>query len=179
MKKLFRTLIFPFLLSLLLVSCGSKQKDESGNQDFEITGDEMKTNVTPKMTGIVTDNERLFKAEELTALLEKCKAFETKNSIPVAILTNANFGDFNSFTEFADAVSGKWDICKEEQGILFVISDKLGEIRVISCPVTETRISDKDFEYVINTVIFDAFRIGKYGEGIMNALDYLDQKIKR
>ena len=48
-----------------------------------------------------------------------------------------------------------------------------------SCPATESRISDKDFDYVINTVIFDSFRKNQFYDGIINALDYLNKKIKQ
>lgn len=169
-------LLIVFLISVS--ACGSK-KQKNDETDFQITGEEVEIHNTPEQKGVVTDYEELFSDSEAEALAKKCSDFSDKNAIPIAVMTNPGFGDYKSFTEFADAVSSKWQICSNDEGILFVISNNLGEIRMISCPKTETRISDEDFDYVINTVVYDAFRQSKFALGIMNAIDYLDQKIKR
>ncbi len=175
-----RVFFWGFLTVLLfsVFSCGNK-KQKNDETDFQVTGEEVEIHNTPEQKGVVTDYEELFSKSESEALTQKCNSFSDKNAIPVAVMTNPSFGDYKSFTEFADAVSNKWQICNNDEGILFVISNNLGEIRMISCPKTETRISDEDFDYVINQVVFDAFRQSKFADGIMNAIDYLDQKIKR
>lgn len=166
------------VLSFSISACGNKEQknDETG---FEVTGEEVEIHNTPEQKGVVTDYEKLFSESETEILAQKCNSFFGKNAIPVAVMTNPGFGDYKSFTEFADAVSSKWQICNNDEGILFVISNNLGEIRMISCPKTESRISDEDFDYVINSVVYDAFRQSRFAEGIMNAIDYLDKKIKR
>jgi len=170
----------PLILAAImqtLISCGN-QKQQDTEDDFEVVADTMKAKVNPKIQGTITDYEKLFTEGESKTLASRCTGFETKNAIPVGVFTCDNIGDFNNFTEYADAVSTKWNGCKDNQGLLFVISNKLGEIRMISCPATENRITDKDFDYVINTVIFDAFRKNQFSDGIISALDYLDEKMK-
>lgn len=164
-----------FLALTVVLSCSQQQNDRSEEPDFEITAEELETHVTPKSRGVITDYERLFSKEEFEQLLTSCNNFKSKNNIPVFVLTNPDFSDYRSFTDFADAVSEKWNICVDEHGILFVISAKLGEIRMISCPATEGKISDEDFDHVINNIIYSSFRKGKYAEGLMNALTFLEQ----
>jgi len=171
-------IFFAIAAMLMLGSCGSNTK-ESSEDEFEVVADTLTKKVTPEIRGTLTDYEKLFTEGESKSLQEKCAAFEKKNAIPAAVFTCDNIGEYNTYTEYADAVSEKWNGCKENQGILFVISNKLGEIRMISCPATESRISDQDFDYVINTIIFEAFRKSQFCDGILSALDYLDQKIKK
>lgn len=166
------------VLMLTLISCGH-QKSQAIDNDFEVVADTMQSKITPKVQGTITDYEKLFTEGESKTLVNRCNEFEAKNAIPVGVFTCDNIGDFNNFTEYTDAVSTKWNGCKDNQGLLFVISNKLGEIRMISCPATENRITDNDFDFVINTVIFDAFRKSQFFDGIINALDYLDDKIKK
>ncbi len=165
-----------FNSAILLLSCGSEKAEQSDNQ-FQVTADEMKTHVVPKQKGAVTDVERLFSPAQSDSLTAKCKQFESDYQIPVMVLTSADFGDFASFTEFADAVSEKWQICSKEQGILFVISSKLGEVRMISCPETEKKISDQVFDHVVNVILFGAFRQGRFSTGVEEALDYLGKNM--
>ncbi|MPM08399.1 hypothetical protein SDC9_54711 [bioreactor metagenome] len=165
------------LIPTMMVSCGSRSN--SSDNDFEVVADTLANKAVPEMKGVVTDYEKLFTQGEAKTLISRCEAFEKDNAVPVGVFTSENIGEFNNFTEYADAVSEKWNGCKENQGLLFVISNKLGEIRMISCPATEGRISDNDFDYVINTVIFDEFRKNQFADGILKALDYLGQKIKK
>ena len=159
-------------------SCGNQNQQNTEN-DFEVVADTMNAKVTPQILGTISDYEKLFTEGESKTLARRCAGFETKHAIPVGVFTCDNIGDFNNFTEYADAVSTKWNGCKDNHGLLFVISNKLGEIRMISCPLTENSITDNDFDYVINTVIFDAFRKNQFSDGIISALDYLDEKIKK
>ncbi|HCB63249.1 MAG: hypothetical protein A2W93_11240 [Bacteroidetes bacterium GWF2_43_63] len=176
-KVVFLPLIMVALMQML-ISCGN-QKQTDAEDNFEVVADTMDSKVTPKILGTITDYEKLFTEGESKTLAARCADFEKKNAIPIGVFTSENIGDYNNFTEYADAVSEKWNGCKDNQGLLFVISNKLGEIRMISCPATENRISDKDFDYVINTVIFDSFRKNQFFDGIINALEYLDLKIKK
>jgi uncharacterized membrane protein YgcG len=177
MKKPGLKLLIAALIPLMVCSCGNSKS--TSDKDFEVAADTMKNKVTPKIQGTITDYEKLFTNGESKTLASRCVDFEKKNAIPIGIFTSDNIGDYSNYAEYADAVSEKWNGCKDNQGILFVISNKLGEIRMISCPATESRISDTDFDYVINTVIFDSFRKNQFFDGIVNALDYLDQKIKK
>lgn len=165
------------IVPLTLISCGNRSNSTDNN--FEVVADTLANKVVPEVKGAITDYEKLFNEGELKSLAATCENFEKDNAVPVGVFTSENISDFNNFTEYADAVSEKWNGCKDNQGLLFVISNKLGEIRMISCPATENRISDNDFDYVINTVIFDEFRKNQFADGIIKALDYLGQKINK
>jgi uncharacterized membrane protein YgcG len=178
MKKLFYLIFAILSAALILNSCSYNYKSNSDNE-FEVVADTLSVKVVPKIKGVVSDYEELFTEGEIKGLTEKCNGFKNTNATPVAIFTSGNIGDFNNFTEYADAVSTKWNGCEENQGLLFVISNSLGEVRLISCSVTESRITDDDFNYVVNDILYGAFRNNKFYDGIIESLDYLNEKIKK
>ena len=159
------------LLSFLSISCGNKTTDEN---TFQVTPDVLENNDAPKMQGAITDLEEIFDDLEKERLLQKIDIMESQYQIPVCILTTAAYEPFETFTEYADNVGSQWNYCQNDEGILFIISSFLGELRVITCTETETRISDEDFDYMINDILYESFRNESFEGGLIKAMDFLE-----
>lgn len=171
MRINFRFVIGVMLLIFILFSCGNKKTNDS---DFQVTPDVVNNNQVPKMQGSITDLEGIFDDMAQERLLQKIKIMEDEYAIPVCIHTTASFEPFKNFTEYSDNVGSLWDYCQDEEGILFVISSFLGELRVVTCTKTEPRISDEDFDYMINDILYESFRNKSFEEGLIKAMDFLE-----
>ncbi len=159
------------LLVLILFSCGNQKTNDT---DFQVTPDIVENNQAPEMQGSITDLEGIFDDAAQERLLQKIELMKTEYAVPVCILTTASFEPFENFTEYSDNVGSQWEYCQDEEGILFVISSFLGELRVITCTKTETRISDEDFDYMINDILYESFRNKSFEEGLIKAMDFLE-----
>lgn len=175
MKKLVYSSLF---VCIFLVACVNNSQTEE-DSTFSVSADTLKSYILPDINGNINDYEKLLSKEQRELFSNHCTQFEKEYAIPIAMFSCDNIGDFNNFTQYADAVSEKWNGCKDNQGLIFVISNKLGEIRLISCPATEAKFSDEDFNYVINTIIFGEFRNNNFFEGLDKSLDYLGGKMKK
>lgn len=171
-KKLLSCIIIGITL-FAISSCTSKNNTDE-NSGFEVSPDIIENKQVPQQDGIITDLENLFDNNAKERLLQKIKTTEEICNIPICIHSTASMEPFDTFTEYADNVGSQWDYCKEEEGILFIISSFLGELRVISCTKTETQISDKNFEYMINDILYESFRENNFEEGLNNALSFLE-----
>lgn len=170
-NKLLSYIIVGVIL-FILTSCSSKNNNE--NPDFVVSPDIIENNQVPPQEGIITDLENLFNNNAKKRLLQKVKTTEDICNISICIHSTASMEPFDTFTEYADNVGSQWDYCKEERGILFIISSFLGELRVIACTETEGQISNEDFEYMINDILYESFRQNNFEEGLNNALSFLE-----
>jgi len=161
------------ILLVISTSCGNKQSNDS---DFQVTPDVVENKDVPEMQGIVTDLEGLFNDIAKERLQQKAELMEEEYNLPICILTVASFEPFENFTDFSDNVASQWEYCSNEEGILFILSSFLGELRVIACTKTETRISDEDFDTMINDIMYESFRNEGFEDGLINALDFLETK---
>ena len=93
------------------------------------------------------------------------------------VLTVSDIGNKNSFTEYSDFIAEKWDICSQGQGLLFVFSVNLAEIRLITCPETEKVLDGKTMDDIINGVIYPEFGQQQYFRGIALAIGEIGKHI--
>ncbi|MBN2728966.1 MAG: TPM domain-containing protein [Bacteroidales bacterium] len=159
------------ILLLISVSCGNKKTE---NYDFQVSPDVLENNEAPQMEGSITDLENIFDDNAKDRLLQKIDLMQNEYNLPIFILTTASNEPFETFTEYSDNVGSQWDYCKDEEGILFILSSFMGELRVITCTKTETKISEEDFDYMINNILYESFRNESFEEGIIKALDFVE-----
>ncbi|PLW92339.1 MAG: hypothetical protein C0592_11275 [Marinilabiliales bacterium] len=158
------------VLLVISFSCGNNKSDNN----FQVTPDVVDNKQIPNMQGAITDTEGIFDETEKERLLQKIDVMESEYGLPVCIHTVATFEPFENFTEYSDQVGTEWDYCREDEGILFIISSFLGELRVITCTATETKISDEDFDYMINDILYESFRNDSFEGGLIQAMDFLE-----
>lgn len=175
-RIIMKTLPFSLILIILLSLTSCWEQKKSGTE-FNIAADTLQNDSLPSSTGAVTDNEGVFAKSEVDSLSKLCNRFFKEFQIPMQILTVHSIGNKGNFTEYADFIAEKWNICNKGQGLLFVFSVSLAEIRLITCPETEKILDGKTMDNIINGVIYPEFGREQYFNGISSAIAEISKHI--
>lgn len=168
-----------FLVLILLLGLTSCWEQKKQGTEFNISSDTLQNDSLPTSTGAVTDNEGVFVQSEVDSLSKICNRFYKEFEIPMQVLTVKSTGNKSNFTEYADFIAEKWNICNKGQGLLFVFSVTLAEIRLITCPETEKILDDKTMDDIINGVIYPAFGREQYFTGISSAIAEISKYVAK
>lgn len=126
----------------------------------------------PLLTRRVTDLAGFLSAPEARLLDERLEAFEDSTSTQIAILTVPELGGF-SIEEYSIRTFEKNRIGQKnkDNGVLLVIARQERRLRIEVGYGLEGVLTDALATQVIERTIKPAFREGRYGQGLLEAVD--------
>lgn len=176
-KKLILVLFIFFLWS-----CGNnkEQKESPGEFITDTNNEQTIPEEMPAKMRWINDSENLYTAEEKDSLNKIINEYEIASSDEIYILTVKNINPYEDLTNYSDALFNVWKPGKKEKdnGLVFVISRELGELRMVSGSDIEKKLSEEDSYHIINNIMIPAFMNSDYYAGTKEALQLTIQTLE-
>lgn len=129
----------------------------------------------PRPVGYVNDFAGVLTPAERSALEERLAEYDrtTGNQIAVAIFPTLGGVPIN---EFASRLEEAWKVGRrgKDNGLVVLVALKERQVRIEVGYGLEAKVTDADAGRIIREVIVPAFRQGRYGEGLLGAVDALE-----
>lgn len=146
---------------------------------FFIPGSVRAAFVSPPHTGFITDQAQVLTEEEQRSLEAEVQRYERATANEIGVLTMRHLPEGESIEDVANAVFRSWGIGKKEKnnGVLFlvVVDDRLMRIEVGYG--LEGDLTDIETRHIQDEVARPAFRAGRYGKGIADTIQAIEQGI--
>jgi uncharacterized protein len=155
-----------FLVILIIfLSCNNNK-----TTDFPIEANEVISlpNIPDAPRWIDDGEDILTKEQEDTLNLLCGEIFDLTKHIPM-INTVLSVEPYSSLNEYTSAVDNAWKD-ESQRYFIFIISDKLMEIRIIQGEITEQIIPAEVTNSILDKNVYPEFIKGNYYVGIANAL---------
>ncbi|MGP1458530.1 MAG: TPM domain-containing protein [Treponema sp.] len=125
----------------------------------------------PALTGRVTDEAGVMRAEDKRTLEAYLSSFENEAGIQIAALTVRSL-DGDSIESFAHEAAEKWRLGQqgEDNGALLVVALAERKIRIETGYGLEGALTDTKCGLIIRNAIAPSFRSGDYSGGIVNGV---------
>ncbi len=176
-----KNLIF-LLFIFFLWSCGNnKQKDNPNDFINETSNEQIQAQEMPVKMRWINDKENLYSTAEKDSLNIIINENELKTTDEIYILTVKNISPYEDLTNYADALFNIWKPGKKEKdnGLIFVISREIGELRMVSGSDIEKKLSEEESYHIINNIMIPAFMNSDYYSGTKAALEYTIQTMEK
>ncbi len=132
----------------------------------------------PAPTGYVNDFIGVLTAKERETLETDLAGYQesTGNEIAIALIKSL---DGDSVEEFAVRTFEEWKIGKKgkDNGILFLAAIDDRKMRIEVGYGLEPYLTDGEAGELLRTAVTPAFRAGKYGEGVMRAVESIKREL--
>lgn len=127
----------------------------------------------------LTDLAQSLNATEQTQVIGKLKEIEEKTSAQVAVLI-VDTTQPQSIEKYAVRVVEAWKIsqAKVDDGLLIVITEKDGKVRMEVGSGPECTIPDLTAKHIIDQAMLPLFGQGKYAAGLIAGLDQVPARIQ-
>ncbi|MBC5834529.1 TPM domain-containing protein [Flavobacterium sp. F372] len=134
----------------------------------------------PKPIGFVNDFENLIHLEEVTKLEALLINYEKQTSNEIVVVTISEIGNGNDFDNYALALAQNWAVGKigKDNGLVIVISNQLGRIRICTGTGTEKILTDEICNTILEENIIPNFKNGEIYKGIESGINALIEKWK-
>lgn len=134
----------------------------------------------PKPIGFVNDFEKILNQEEVTKLESLLLNYEKQTTNEIVVVTISKIGNETNFDTYALSLAQNWAVGKKEKnnGLVIVISNQLGRIRICTGTGTEKIITDDICETILQESILPNFQNGELYLGIESGVTALIEKWK-
>jgi len=125
----------------------------------------------PRPSGYVNDFAGVLSLDDRNRMEALASELERKTSAEVSVVTVEDTGD-RSIEEYATGLFEKWGIGKKgrDNGLLILVSMRKSEIRIETGYGIEGIMPDGLCGEIIRQKIVPAFKDGRFGEGLWNAV---------
>lgn len=134
----------------------------------------------PKPIGYVNDFENVLSLEEVTKLENLLINYEKQTSNELVIVTISKTENEIDFDTYALDLSKNWGVGKKskDNGLVIVISNQLGRIRICTGTGTEKILTDEICNTILEENIIPNFKNGEIYNGIESGINALIEKWK-
>ena len=134
----------------------------------------------PKPIGYVNDFENVLSSEEVTKLENLLINYEKQTSNELVIVTISKTENEIDFDTYALDLSKNWGVGKKskDNGLVIVISNQLGRIRICTGTGTEKILTDEICNTILEENIIPNFKNGEIYNGIESGINALIEKWK-
>ena len=134
----------------------------------------------PKPVGFVNDFENVLSLEEVTKLENLLINYEKQTSNELVIVTISKTENEIDFDTYALDLSKNWGVGKrgKDNGLVLVISNQLGRIRICTGTGTEKILTDEICNTILEEKIIPNFKNGEIYKGIESGINALIEKWK-
>ena len=134
----------------------------------------------PKPIGYVNDFENVLSLEEVTKLENLLINYEKQTSNELVIVTISKTENEIDFDTYALDLSKNWGVGKKnkDNGLVIVISNQLGRIRICTGTRTEKILTDEICNTILEENIIPNFKNGEIYNGIESGINALIEKWK-
>ena len=134
----------------------------------------------PKPIGYVNDFENVLSLEEVTKLENLLINYEKQTSNELVIVTISKTENEIDFDTYALDLSKNWGVGKKskDNGLVIVISNQLGRIRICTGTGTEKILTDEICNTILEEKIIPNFKNGEIYKGIESGINALIEKWK-
>jgi uncharacterized protein len=134
----------------------------------------------PKPIGFVNDFENILNKDEITKLETLLLNYEKQTSNEIVVVTINEIGNESDFETYALSLAQNWAVGKKEKnnGLVIVISNQLGRIRICTGTGTEKILTDDICETILQESILPNFKNGEMYNGIESGINALIEKWK-
>lgn len=134
----------------------------------------------PKPIGYVNDFENVLSLEEVTKLENLLINYEKQTSNELVIVTISKTENEIDFDTYALDLSKNWGVGKKskDNGLVIVISNQLGRIRICTGTGTEIILTDEICNTILEENIIPNFKNGEIYKGIESGINALIEKWK-
>ena len=134
----------------------------------------------PKPIGYVNDFENVLSLEEVTKLENLLINYEKQTYNELVIVTISKTENEIDFDTYALDLSKNWGVGKrgKDNGLVIVISNQLGRIRICTGTGTEKILTDEICNTILEENIIPNFKNGEIYNGIESGINALIEKWK-
>ena len=134
----------------------------------------------PKPIGYVNDFENVLSLEEVTKLENLLINYEKQTYNELVIVTISKTENEIDFDTYALDLSKNWGVGKKnkDNGLVIVISNQLGRIRICTGTGTEKILTDEICNTILEENIIPNFKNGEIYKGIESGINALIEKWK-
>ena len=134
----------------------------------------------PKPIGYVNDFENVLSLEEVTKLENLLINYEKQTYNELVIVTISKTENEIDFDTYALDLSKNWGVGKrgKDNGLVLVISNQLGRIRICTGTGTEKILTDEICNTILEENIIPNFKNGEIYNGIESGINALIEKWK-
>lgn len=134
----------------------------------------------PKPIGFVNDFEELLSIEEVSKLENLLINYEKQTSNEIVIITISDTQNEADFDTYALDLAKNWGVGKKhkDNGLVIVISNQLGKIRICTGTGTEKALTDEICGTILQENIIPNFKNGEIYNGIESGVKALIEKWK-
>ena len=134
----------------------------------------------PKPIGYVNDFENVLSLEEVTKLENLLINYEKQTSNELVIVTISKTENEIDFDTYALDLANNWGVGKrgKDNGLVIVISNQLGRIRICTGTGTEKILTDEICNTILEENIIPNFKNGEIYNGIESGINALIEKWK-
>ena len=134
----------------------------------------------PKPIGYVNDFENVLSLEEVTKLENLLINYEKQTSNELVIVTISKTENEIDFDTYALDLANNWGVGKrgKDNGLVLVISNQLGRIRICTGTGTEKILTDEICNTILEEKIIPNFKNGEIYKGIESGINALIEKWK-
>ena len=128
--------------------------------------------LSQKPSSFVSDFANILTSDERSILEQQIESFEKEKSWEIAIVTLPSLGG-QSIEVLAQDIFEKWGIGKKDldNGVLILVSMAERKSRIHTGYGAEGNLTDLQSSYILEDVLAEKFREGKYFEGFQNSLN--------
>ncbi len=132
----------------------------------------------PPLQGRVNDHARLLTPEQAAALEEKLRAYESKTTNQIALLTVPSL-EGEALEDFSVRVARDWQLGQEKRnnGVLIFIAAEERGVRIEVGYGLEGALTDAQSSIIIRNIMIPAFREGDFNRGIETGADAIQAAI--
>jgi uncharacterized protein len=133
----------------------------------------------PALSARVIDTTGTLPAAERDALEQRLAAFEAQAGPQIVLLMVATTAP-EDITSYAQRVADTWKIGRREvgDGVLVLVARDDRRVRIEVAKALEGAIPDLAARQIIDQAMRTPFREGRYGDGLMAAVEQLEARIK-
>jgi uncharacterized protein len=133
----------------------------------------------PALTARVIDTTGTLAAAERSALEQRLAAFEAQAGPQIVLLMVATTAP-EDIAAYAQRVADTWKIGRREvgDGVLVVVARDDRRVRIEVAKALEGAIPDLAARQIIDRAMRAPFREGRYGDGLMAAVEQLEARIR-
>ena len=140
--------------------------------------------IPARPTGWVSDFEKNFTDEQVQFLDSMIRKHESETANEIAVVTLAldtvSIQSEKEFDQFSLTLFNKWGIGKKEKnnGVGIIFSGKLRKLRIQVGKGMESKLTNAEAKFIIDSLIIPEFKTSNYFQGILKGLQAVMNEIE-
>ena len=164
----------PFYIFILLIASSLTCRQDS----------KFKKLIPARPIGWVSDFEKIFTDQQVQFLDSMISKHESETANEIAIVTLAldtvSIRSEKEFDQFSLALFSQWGVGKKEKnnGIGIIISNKLRKLRIEVGKGMESKLTNAEAKFIIDSLMIPEFKRSNYFKGTMRGLQEVIKEIQ-